>query len=66
MINDKQRVPITDYCPTQKCNYTAYGNYKNDGFGEYALGTIYCPFMEQGNKCSEKPCPLRSKLPEHI
>lgn len=26
MTNDKQRVPVTDYCPTQKCEFTAYGN----------------------------------------
>lgn len=64
MANDKQRVPITDYCPTQKCEFTAYGNYINDGFGEYTLGTIYCPFKEQGHKCSENPCPFRSKLPK--
>ena len=66
MTNDKQRVPITDYCPTQKCKYTVYGNYINNGFDEYILGTIYCPFKEQGNECSENPCPLRSKLPGQI
>lgn len=62
---DKQ-IPVTGYCPTQKQNFTVYGNYINDGFGGYALGTISCPYKELAKVCTENPCPLRSKLPESI
>lgn len=66
MKPDKQ-IPVNGYCPTQnKDGYTVYGNYFCDGFGGYALGTIYCPYIGLGKVCNENTCPIRSKLPENI
>lgn len=65
-MRDKERMPITGYCPTQGKQFTVYGNYISDGFGGYALGTISCPYKELANPCSENPCPLRSALKENI
>lgn len=60
----KKQIPVTDYCPTQKTSFIVYGNYIFDGFEKYVLGTITCPYKENGNPCGYNPCPLRSKLKE--
>lgn len=65
-MKSKKQIQVSGYCPTQNKNVTVCGNYLDDGFGEYALGTISCPYKELAKVCTEKPCPLRSKLPENI
>lgn len=62
---DKQ-IPVTGYCPTQNQNVMIYGNYISDGFDGYVLGTISCQYKKLAKVCTEKTCPLRSKLPENI
>ena len=65
MKSDKQ-VPTTGYCPTQNKEFTVYGNYINDGFGGYTLGTITCPYKKLAKVCKQNPCPLRFNLPKNI
>lgn len=56
----------TGFCPTQGKTETVYGNYIDDGFGGYALGTISCPYKNLAKECKENPCPLRKLFPETI
>lgn len=60
------RIPVTGYCPTQGKEFTAFGNYVSDGDGHFLLGTIFCPYLEQANKCKENTCPLREKMKKTI